>query len=73
MFTTRPVFSLILLVAAAVGATIATPTSAAASDCGADYIQCLNDTGSLLNSDQLHEEECYEEYVDCLNRQLLFY
>lgn len=73
MFTTRPAFSLILLVVAAFGGTIATPTPAAASDCGGDYLQCLHETGSVLNSDQLHEDECYGEYVDCLNRQLLFF
>lgn len=73
MSQTRPLFSLILLVAAAVGAMIATATPVAASDCGADYIQCLNDTGSLLNSDQLHEEECYADYTDCVARLILFY
>lgn len=72
MFTTRPIFSLILVVAAAIGGTIATPTPATASDCGGDYVSCLHASGST-GSEPLHEQECYGDYVDCVSRQIRFY
>lgn len=68
----RPIRA-ILFLALTTLAPLSAPAPLAARDCGADYVRCLWELGALGTSDQLHETECYGDYVACVARLLRVY
>ncbi len=72
MMSKRPVVTTLTVLALA-SVLALRPLPAMAGDCGADYVECLADSGALGTSDQLHETECYAEYWRCVERALRVY
>lgn len=70
MRTTR---SSLTLIAGLALATLAAPRSAAASDCGGEYVACLAEAEAIGTSDAMHETECYGDYLSCTESQLRFF